>query len=159
MLKNDDFRQVVQNAPLFAIDLVILNEQNEILLGLRKNPPAQGYWFVPGGRVFKGESLDDGFLRIAVAELNRNIQRINGKLLGLYEHFYDDSVFGASVSTHYINATHLVRLASIDSELPIGQHEVYRWVSLDSLSADPTIHQYSKVFLPELLKMLSVESS
>lgn len=63
MLNHDEFRQVVQNTPLFAIDLVVLNGKNEILLGLRKNPPAQGYWFVPGGRVFKGESLDDGFFK------------------------------------------------------------------------------------------------
>ncbi|GAA0670423.1 GDP-mannose mannosyl hydrolase [Rheinheimera tangshanensis] len=159
MLNHDEFRQVVQNAPLFAMDLVILNKRNEILVGLRKNPPAQGYWFVPGGRVFKGESLDDGFVRIALTELNQNLERVDSKLLGLYEHFYDESIFGSSVSTHYINATHLVRLVSIDAELPIGQHEVYRWVSLDSLNTDPTIHQYSKVFLPELLKILSEQSS
>lgn len=159
MLNHDEFRQVVQNAPLFAIDLVILNGKHEILLGLRKNPPAQGYWFVPGGRVFKGESLDDGFLRVAEAELDQKIQRTESTLLGLYEHFYNDSIFGLSISTHYINATHLVRVANMDTELPIGQHEVYRWVSLDSLNADPSIHQYSKVFLPELLKMLSLQSS
>lgn len=154
-----DFRQVVQNAPLFAIDLVVLNEKNQILVGLRKHAPAQGFWFVPGGRVFKNEPLDDGFSRIAAVELNRKMLRSESKMLGLYEHFYQDSFFGAQVSTHYINATHLVRLDSMDNELPVTQHELYRWIDIDMLEADVTVHQYSKVFLPELFRVLSLHQS
>jgi len=56
MLDFEDFKNLVKNAPLFAMDLVVLNEQNQILLGQRKNAPAKGFWFVPGGRVFKDQA-------------------------------------------------------------------------------------------------------
>lgn len=154
MLSLDNFIHVVENAPLFSIDLVVLNEYQEILVGLRKNPPAQGFWFVPGGRLFKNESLDLGFVRITQSELNCKIERTSCQLLGLFEHFYDDSIFGPTVSTHYINAAYLVRLSKLKTELPDSQHEVYRWVTLEDLQADPAVHHYSKVFLPALTKAL-----
>lgn len=53
MLSVVDFKQLVQNAPLFAADLVVLNEKHQVLVGRRVNPPAQGFWFVPVGRVHK----------------------------------------------------------------------------------------------------------
>jgi len=69
MLSSEDFKLVVQSAPLFSIDLVVLNEKNQILVGKRKNAPAKGYWFVPGGRVFKNEPLAEAFARITRTEL------------------------------------------------------------------------------------------
>jgi colanic acid biosynthesis protein WcaH len=110
MLNAQDFKHLVKHAPLFAIDLVVLNDKNQILLGQRKNAPAKGYWFVPGGRVFKNESLEQAFKRISKTELNVEIERYQTWLLGLYDHFYQDSVFDEGIDTHYINATHLVKL-------------------------------------------------
>lgn len=52
-LDTDIFATVVHCAPLISIDLLVQNAQGEYLLGLRNNRPAQGYWFVPGGRVKK----------------------------------------------------------------------------------------------------------
>lgn len=69
LLSHDDCKQLVQNAPLFAIDLVIVNHSNEIFVGERLNAPAKGCWFVPGGWVYKNESLEEAFKRIPKAEL------------------------------------------------------------------------------------------
>ncbi len=60
-LDYEPFKIVVQNTPLIAIDLIIENEKGEILLGRRKNPPSNGFLFVPGGRIFKGEYISDAF--------------------------------------------------------------------------------------------------
>jgi len=49
-LSQEDFATVVRSTPLISIDLVVENERGEFLLGQRTNRPAQGYWFVPGGR-------------------------------------------------------------------------------------------------------------
>jgi colanic acid biosynthesis protein WcaH len=54
-LKKEDFRRLVQHGVFFSIDLVVRDNQNRILVGERINRPAQGYWFVPGGRVYKNE--------------------------------------------------------------------------------------------------------
>jgi len=69
-LEKEDFRCLVQHGVLFSIDLVVLDTQNRILVGERVNRPAQGYWFVPGGRVYKNEALMKAFERICLDELD-----------------------------------------------------------------------------------------
>jgi len=151
VLPADVFHTIVENAPLFAIDLVVVNERNELLLGKRLNAPAKGWWFVPGGRVFKNECLADAFMRIAGSELGVKQSLDSAQLLGVYEHFYDDSVFGSEISTHYINASHYFRVNTDELVLPMGkQHDDYRWVALTDVKDDPSIHHFSKVFLARL---------
>lgn len=150
MLGHDDFKNLVRNAPLFAIDLVILNKKEQILIGQRKNAPAKGYWFVPGGRVFKNESQQNAVKRISKSEVGFEFRLKELKLLGIYDHFYDDSFYNSNIATHYINATHVLRVEHELLNLPNEQHSTYRWVSLDEFSDDLSIHDYSKVFLPEL---------
>lgn len=154
MLPLDLFKLALEHLPLFAIDLVIVNEQHEILLGKRINAPAQGFWFVPGGRVFKNESLSDAFGRISRAELGIALPYKNAKLLGIYDHFYPNSVVSEVISTHYINAAHVVKMELPLSELPILQHTNYRWVAINNLESEPDVHVYSKVFLQQLKEYL-----
>jgi len=146
----DAFKQVVENSPLFAIDLFVLNEQNQILVGQRLNAPAKGYWFVPGGRVYKNESLENAFMRISQDELGMTLERNQACQLGLYDHFYENSFFSENISTHYINATHVIRLSQQISTLPKSQHNNYLWLAIDEVDKDKRVHQYSKVCLPEL---------
>ncbi|QDZ90389.4 NUDIX domain-containing protein [Shewanella decolorationis] len=146
---------MVKNAPLFSIDLVVLNEKREMLVGLRKNEPASGFWFVPGGRMYKGETIVEAFRRITEAELGNSFEREHFIMLGLYDHFYENSCFDESVSTHYINAPHLMLVDSTKLKLPLIQHDDYRWVPIEAVEADRTIHCFSKVFLSDLLSHLN----
>ena len=57
MLNSETFKTIVESTPLVAVDFVITDSQDSILLGLRSKPPAKGMWCVPGGRVLKNESL------------------------------------------------------------------------------------------------------
>ncbi|WP_263529020.1 GDP-mannose mannosyl hydrolase [Marinomonas sargassi] len=147
-MERDDFRHLVQYGVLFSIDLVVLDAQNRILVGERINRPAQGYWFVPGGRVYKNEALKKAFERICLDELGHAFNYQDVKPLGLYDHFYDDSAFGEDISTHYINAPYLIELSETEMlSLPSEQHRHYRWVQIENLAYDDSIHRYSKVFL------------
>jgi len=151
MLSDSVFKTVIENTPLFAIDLVIINEKNELLVGKRLNSPAKGAWFVPGGRVFKNEPLAAAFQRISQNEVGVAIDMSGARLLGLYDHFYNDSVYGPSITTHYINATHSIKLEQAQLNLPIDeQHETYRWVALSEVRADDSIHKFSKCFMDQL---------
>ena len=58
-LSHAEVDTVIRLAPLIAIDLVIRNARDEVLLGLRKNEPAKGCYFVPGGMILKNERLAD----------------------------------------------------------------------------------------------------
>lgn len=150
-LDKDRFKQLVEYGVLFSIDIVLLDNQNRILLGKRVNPPAKGFWFVPGGRVYKNESLTKAFNRICMAELGQEFEYHQACLLGLFDHFYEDSVFGADVSTHYVNAPYLIMANNIKAlSLPKQQHHSYRWQNINEIEQDDSVHQYSKVFLNAL---------
>ncbi|MBF4436458.1 NUDIX domain-containing protein, partial [Vibrio anguillarum] len=69
MLPINTFKTIIENTPLVSIDLVVYNQKNEALLGKRNNRPAQGYWFVPGGRILKDESIAVAFRRLTLNEL------------------------------------------------------------------------------------------
>ncbi|STM16409.1 GDP-mannose mannosyl hydrolase [Escherichia coli] len=68
-LRQEDFATVVRSTPLVSLDFIVENSRGEFLLGKRTNRPAQGYWFVPGGRVQKDETLEAAFERLTMAEL------------------------------------------------------------------------------------------
>ena len=63
-LSQEVFTTVIDSTPLISIDLVVENEHGELLFGLRNNRPARGFWFVPGGRILKNETLDAAFERL-----------------------------------------------------------------------------------------------
>jgi 8-oxo-dGTP diphosphatase len=49
--------------PIAAVGAVVWNDDGEVLLIRRGNPPRQGAWSIPGGKVEWGESLTDALVR------------------------------------------------------------------------------------------------
>ena len=144
------FKSVVANTPLISIDLIVRNPQGRILLGQRINRPAQGYWFVPGGRIRKNECLADAFVRLANEELELtscNIQ--DALLLGPFEHFYTDNFFGEDFSTHYVVLSYQINIDTLPTQLPQEQHHSYRWFSVDELLNSPSVHLHTKQYFQQ----------
>jgi colanic acid biosynthesis protein WcaH len=138
---------VVRDSPMASVDLVVRNPAGEVLLGRRTNRPAQGTWFVPGGRVLKGERLTEAFARIAREELGRSMELEAATPLGVYEHFYDDNFAGVpALGTHYIALAYAVESALELTRLPDAQHTAYRWLSEPALLADPEVHAHTKAY-------------
>lgn len=144
-LSREVFTTVLDSTPLVSIDLVIQNAEGRVLLGERKNRPAQGYWFVPGGRILKNESLADAFERLTLAELGQGFSIADAALQGPFDHFYSDSVFGDSPSTHYVAIAYRLSVTEL-SNLPDEQHSGYRWFSVDELLADERVHKHTKAY-------------
>ena len=153
-LNDDTFRGVVASTPLVSIDLVVWNERGELLLGRRLNRPARGFWFVPGGRIQKNETLDGAFRRLTSGELRSDFDRASARLLGVYEHFYTDSVFGTAedgIDTHYVVlAYHLLLPIGHVLTLPSDQHSAYRWWSISEIEASAEVHANSRVYMNAL---------
>jgi colanic acid biosynthesis protein WcaH len=147
-LGNTEFLTVVSNTPLIALDLIVHDEQGRYLLGRRVNRPAQGSWFVPGGRVRKDESLDNAFIRLTREELGlHEVERSDAGLLGVYEHFYDDNFSGKEgISTHYVVLGYRFRLPQRLPHLPLDQHSDYRWASVEDILLDETVHDNSRAY-------------
>ncbi|MGP4957330.1 GDP-mannose mannosyl hydrolase [Pseudomonas helleri] len=154
LLDYETFRSIVTCTPLIAIDLVIQNRSGDVLLGRRTNRPAKGAWFVPGGRILKSETMDSAFKRLTFEELGRSVERIEANLLGVYEHFYADSVFappGEGPDTHYIVLAY--KLVMEDSERlhpPRAQHDSYRWWSLIEMQTSKQVHANTRAYLSAL---------
>ena len=103
-LDEASFLDVIDRTPLVSIDLVVADREKRILCGWRVNEPARGFWFVPGGRILKGEMLDEAFGRIATAELgNGDWRRSESRLLGVFEHLYETNFASVpGIGTHYV---------------------------------------------------------
>ena len=144
-LPDEIFKSVIQHTPLISIDLIVRNAQGQVLLGKRVNAPAKGYWFVPGGRMRKNETLDDAFVRLVREELGieSGITRADAKFLGVFEHFYDDCVFGDDVSTHYVVFAHELCLRSVD-KLPMHQHKHFKLFNKIEILEDNLVNMYTK---------------
>ncbi len=147
LLSDAMFCHVVAHAPLVAIDLVVQDRHRRLLLGWRRNPPARGYWFVPGGRVRKDETLADAFARISAAELGEAFQMEQSIFMGVYQHFYSDNFRGeARASTHYITLAHKLRAGDTALPLPEAQHSRYRWASRRDIERDLLVHPYARAY-------------
>jgi len=141
------FKSVIQHTPLISIDLIVRNEQGEVLLGKRVNAPAKGYWFVPGGRVRKNETLDDAFVRLVREELGieSGITRADTRFLGVFEHFYDDCVFNDDVKTHYIVLAYEFDVNRKNVFLNANQHLKSIWLFDQKLEIHKNTLNYLKV--------------
>jgi colanic acid biosynthesis protein WcaH len=151
MLPYDAFSQVVRNTPLVAIDLIVYNPQHDVLVGMRANKPAQNYWFVPGGRIYKNETVEAAFARITQTELAIVFDYSAARFKGVYQHIYADNFSGADdFGTHYIVLAHEI-ITSAPIQLVPGdpQHTHYHWMSvaglLDAADVDPFTKNYFRL--------------
>jgi colanic acid biosynthesis protein WcaH len=144
-----EFERAVGAFPLVSVDWVLLNPSGQILLGHRRNAPARHWWFIPGGRVRKNEPLASCLQRVAVSELGLQASEVRGaRLMGVWDHFYEDSAFSAEVSTHYVNLPHVLRLAhELDiNALPSDQHSAWRWQDVQAAAVADDVHPYVRVY-------------
>ncbi|MET0064973.1 MAG: GDP-mannose mannosyl hydrolase [Candidatus Thiodiazotropha sp.] len=144
MLDRTEFLNVIQATPLVSIDLIVRNPRKEVLLGERNNAPAMGYWFVPGGRILKSESLEQAFARIALAELGEPLKIESARLIGVFEHHYPDNVANDAFGTHYVAIGMQLQVERELNDMPCQQHAQYQWMAVDTLLEDSRVHQNTK---------------
>lgn len=102
-IANKDYRRIVDTMPILCVDIVLRGGDGRYLLVKRNNEPLKGHWWVPGGRVYKGESLEQAAIRKAREELSLEIS--SPKLLGYHEYFLDRYHSVAFVFTETIDFT------------------------------------------------------
>jgi len=57
------YDKILQVMPIPCVDLLVFDKSGRVLLLLRKNEPAAGQWWFPGGRVLFGELRCDAAKR------------------------------------------------------------------------------------------------
>jgi len=144
-LNDKTYLSIIENTPLVSIDLIIENMDGEILLGKRLNRPAKGYWFVPGGRILKDETIAEAMKRISRKELGTEIDINATQLLANYEHIYDDNTFAQpDINTHYVVLAYKVKLTENITIKNDEQHSAFNWWRKEDLLAAEDVHQNTK---------------
>ncbi len=66
----------MEDRPKVGIAVFIVNDKNEILLGLRKSKLGNNTWSLPGGKLEKYEKIEDCIIREAKEETNLDIDNL-----------------------------------------------------------------------------------
>ena len=132
------WKSIVDSMPIPSVDILVMCSDG-ILLGKRTNKPAKGEWFVPGGRIQKGEPLREAVHRIAEEELGIGVTIEQS--LGTYDHFYGCSDVPESGGKHYIAHAYTVSTSGCQTRGD-DQHEKFRTFETVPDSIHPHVEAY-----------------
>jgi len=116
-LTNKAYDLLRKTTPFCNIDLIIKNN-NKFLLGKRIIKHYTNYWSLPGGRIMRGEKIQNGIKRIAFEECSCYISK--PKFIGVYEN--------VTKYRHDINLTFAVLYVKGNMK-PDLQHSQLKWFS------------------------------
>jgi mutator protein MutT len=114
--------------PIPAIAAVVLRNGTDVLLVRRANPPSQGEWSLPGGKLELGETLENGIVREVLEETGLVVEPV--EVLEVLDLITRDSV-ADKVRFHYVLIDFLCRIKSgAAAEIAFaGDATDARWVS------------------------------
>ena len=135
------YKTIHQSVPIACIDLVIV-KNNKVLLCKRTNKPVQGQFWLPGGRIYKGETFSQTVERKLLQETGLVPRKI--KKLDVEETLFEDGPFESP--THTINVVYLV-LPKKGEILNDTQHDEYLWADLKTKGLHPYVKKYIKLAL------------
>lgn len=118
------YNQFLEAMPLACVDVAIV-DRGSVLLVKRKDAPARGEWWVPGGRVWKGEMLRETAARKAREEVG--IECHIGPIIHTAETIFPDGPAGIDV--HSINACFFAYPISPSAKAHLDNHHAgHKWV-------------------------------
>jgi colanic acid biosynthesis protein WcaH len=87
MIPKKLYDEIVASMPITGIEAMIM-KNDSILLMRRSNPPARGEWWLPGGRLRKGESFEDALRREVKEETGLAIVPVH--FIGVYNRVFPE---------------------------------------------------------------------
>ena len=123
LIPEELYRSFVDAMPILCVDCVIVNDFGKYLLVKRMNEPLKGEWWTPGGRVYKGEKLEDAVRRKISEELGIQLKSL--KPLGYYEDLFEKNPLNVKC-LHTLGVVFQAKPVSLDIKLD-GQSEVWKF--------------------------------
>lgn len=139
-----EYETIVKHVPIVSVDLLV-HHNGGLVLGKRKNAPARGEWFVPGGTVLKGETRRQAVHRVAKEELSSDV--LIDAELGTYDHFYDTAEVPGANSKQYLATAYVVTPIQ-DEIVSDDQHTSLKLFT----SPFPDLHNYIERYIRDLRK-------
>lgn len=126
-ISSEEYNKIKKILPIPCVDLIIRNEKGEILLIKRKNEPAKGLWWFPGGRVMLGESRKNAAIRKLKEECGIIAnQTLEWKSCDIFLYDHEESYNSHGISTLFIFD---VTNQSIELD---EQSSDYSWKTIDN---------------------------
>lgn len=127
-LPEAEYRRFLETMPIVCVDGVLVNEEGQYLLVKRRNAPLKDLWWVPGGRVHKGETFEQAFHRKMREELGIEVQLLAP--LGVTQELHADDPRGGEQGVHAVSVVFLARPLSEEITLDEQSSE---WGYFDEL--------------------------
>ena len=137
-IPEDQYNSILELMPIVCVDVVIVY-QGYALLIKRANEPAKDEWWLPGGRLYKGETLEDCAIRKAKEETGLDCEVSH--MIRVSNTIFDN--------VHSVNIVFLM-FANSDQVKLDNTSLNYKWVNY----ADRTNHPYVKDSLTRALLSL-----
>ncbi|MCG2776728.1 MAG: NUDIX domain-containing protein [Desulfobacterales bacterium] len=101
LIPADEYARIIEALPILCVDVVVRNSMDEYLLVKRANEPLKDQWWVVGGRVLKGESLDQAAIRKVREEAGLEVKFVQP--IGYYEDSFETNPFGGAIKLHSVS--------------------------------------------------------
>ena len=140
-IEQEYYTEILKVLPIVCVDTVIVYA-GRILLLLRDNDPAKGQYWFPGGRILKGELIEDAALRKVREEVNLDCKY--ERIISVEETIFSQQVKMVS-DIHTVNICCQL-LAHDTDNLVIDQfHDGYIWVNLEQAEK---LNLHEAVYIP-----------
>jgi colanic acid biosynthesis protein WcaH len=137
LIPEDLYHQILRCLPIACVDVAVV-ANGGVLLVRRKDFPARGSWWVPGGRVHKGEKMRDTARRKALEEVGLACHI--GPIIHTAETIFPDGPGGIPV--HSINSCFLLYPVDDVSRARVrldDHHAEWQWVTSIPAGLDPYV--------------------
>ena len=134
------FRKIITLVPIACVDLLVVNREKSILLVARKNEPAIGQWWFPGGRVHYGETRIDAAKRKLKEECGLAIFKMEE--FGTYDLFFP---LPEGNNSHAITTVFVMHTTGKNVVID-SQSNAFKWYSFENWSSE-VLHPFVKLIL------------
>ena len=135
--------------PICTVDVVLFDrDSTHVLLFLRKNQPAQGEWYTPGGRLLKNESLTDCALRQMQLEAGLSLDSHRLFFGTVVNEIFDDSESNQDNTYHTVAICWGCLLAGDEHITLDAQHDRCEWKAVDDHTLHPFVRRRIAALLP-----------
>jgi colanic acid biosynthesis protein WcaH len=124
MIPTEEYKKIAESVPILCVDAIVVYGGKYLLLK-RTNEPLKDEWWVPGGRVLKGETLGDAVIRKVRSETGLDVVVVWD--VGFYqEEFVDNELEIESI--HTVSAVFIVSPLHTHIKLD-STSSAFKWAS------------------------------
>ena len=125
------YKIILDKMSIPTVDAIVIHKDKFLLLK-RNNPPVKGMWWFPGGRVRRGESLEQAVKREVLEETGLECKIL--RRVGVINQIFPE--------VHAVSVYYLVESKSPDVKLN-SEHSAYKWF----LNLPENSHNYLKTMI------------